>query len=364
MERPLRFLLYVCALVICNTSSFAQDHCTATTYTLATRASTIASGTVTGAGIYTAGTSVTFTAIPAPGYTFAGWSGDASGASNPITVTLDANKSVMANFLNGSNAATTTIKPVNISNLTTIRIEDDATTRGLCSFDGSVADNSGASNGRVVNLSNSTGKGIEWRITVPQAGTYTLYWRYVNGNAGNTFTMALLINNLTATSTQPFPRTASNTTFAYASATVSLAAGLNTIRLQSTTASATADIDWMEVTGNAPEAAGCSATASALVAAGSIEVSEEFTGQPFASVYPNPSRHAATLAITLQRNEQASVILYDAQGHTVDQLPVPASTFGGTQYIPYSIENKKSGLYHFLIVSSNGRRSTARLAIE
>ncbi len=288
------FLLYVCALVICNTSSFAQDHCTATTYTLATRASSTASGTVTGAGIYTAGTAVTFTAIPAAGYTFAGWSGDASGDVNPITVKLDANKTVTANFLDGRNAVTTTVQPTNISNLTTIRIEDDATAAGQCSFDGSATGNTGASNGKVVNLPNAAGKGIDWRITVPQAGTYTLNWRYVNGSAGNTFTMALLVNNITATTTQPFPRTGNNTTFAYASATVSLTAGLNTIRLQSTTASATADIDWMEVTGNAPEVAACSATASALVAAGSIEVSEEFSGQPFASVYPNPTRHAAT----------------------------------------------------------------------
>ena len=346
------------------TTSFAQNRWIATTTTLATKVLPATGGTVTGAGIYTTGTAVTFTAIPAAGYTFAGWTGDAAGSSNPITVTLDANKTITANFLDGSGTATTTFQPGDINGLTTIRIEDDATTTGLCSFDGTVADNSGASNGKVINLSKATGKGIDWRITVPQAGAYTLNWRYVNGSTSNTPTMALLVNNTIATNTQPFPRTGSNTTFAYATATVSLGAGLNIIRLQSTTSTATADIDWLEVTGNHPEAANSSATASVSTPEGSIEVSEEFSGQPFASVYPNPATHAATLAITLRCNEQASVIIYDAQGHTVDQLPVPASNSGGTQYIPYSVENKKTGLYHFLIVSSNGRRSTAKLVIE
>ena len=47
---------------------------------------------------YDSGTSVTITAIPNSGYTFSGWSGDASGTSNPLTITMNGNKSITANF--------------------------------------------------------------------------------------------------------------------------------------------------------------------------------------------------------------------------------------------------------------------------
>jgi len=41
---------------------------------------------------------VEITASPYSGYTFSGWSGDASGTTNPIDITMDDNKSVTANF--------------------------------------------------------------------------------------------------------------------------------------------------------------------------------------------------------------------------------------------------------------------------
>jgi hypothetical protein len=44
------------------------------------------------------GTQVTIKAIADSGYEFSEWSGDASGKTNPITITMDSNKSVTANF--------------------------------------------------------------------------------------------------------------------------------------------------------------------------------------------------------------------------------------------------------------------------
>ncbi|MBI4844423.1 MAG: InlB B-repeat-containing protein, partial [Nitrospirae bacterium] len=66
------------------------------------------SGMVTGAGINCPGDcaetydtlspSVTLTATAATGYHFVNWSGDASGSSNPITVSMNTSKNVTANF--------------------------------------------------------------------------------------------------------------------------------------------------------------------------------------------------------------------------------------------------------------------------
>ncbi|WP_299682338.1 T9SS type A sorting domain-containing protein, partial [uncultured Tenacibaculum sp.] len=52
----------------------------------------------TGVGSYNVGTVVQLTATPISGYKFDDWSGDVSGTSNPVTITMDADKTVTANF--------------------------------------------------------------------------------------------------------------------------------------------------------------------------------------------------------------------------------------------------------------------------
>ena len=48
---------------------------------------------------YDLGTEVTIRAIPDTGYRFSGWSGDASGLTNPITVIMNSDKSIKPNFI-------------------------------------------------------------------------------------------------------------------------------------------------------------------------------------------------------------------------------------------------------------------------
>ena len=47
---------------------------------------------------YDDGSQVTLTATPETGYEFSGWSGDASGTQNPLTITMDGDKNLVANF--------------------------------------------------------------------------------------------------------------------------------------------------------------------------------------------------------------------------------------------------------------------------
>ncbi|NEV93434.1 DUF3494 domain-containing protein [Psychroflexus sp. YR1-1] len=58
---------------------------------------------------YDEGTDVILTPTPATGYEFSSWSGDATGTNNPLTVTMDADKAITANF---------TLIPVNTYTLT------------------------------------------------------------------------------------------------------------------------------------------------------------------------------------------------------------------------------------------------------
>ena len=59
----------------------------------------VGSGTVSQNGvIYNNGDTATLTATPTSGYIFEGWSGDASGTTNPLVLTVTANKSITATF--------------------------------------------------------------------------------------------------------------------------------------------------------------------------------------------------------------------------------------------------------------------------
>lgn len=95
---------YMCALHIGN---FPQQTGTvsvaAANFPLTLSSSPPAGGTVSatpppGEEGYTAGTSVSVTATPAEGFTFTGWSGDAAGTQNPVSVVMNEAKAVTANF--------------------------------------------------------------------------------------------------------------------------------------------------------------------------------------------------------------------------------------------------------------------------
>jgi len=75
----------------------------ATQYLLSMAASPAAGGSLTANpsspdGFYNAGTTVQLTPIPKAGYTFTGWSGDASGSAVPLMVSMSVAHSVTANF--------------------------------------------------------------------------------------------------------------------------------------------------------------------------------------------------------------------------------------------------------------------------
>jgi PKD repeat protein len=68
-------------------------------YTLSTSVSPSNGGTITPAsGIYDGGSEVTLAAIPESGWSFVEWSGDAAGTTNPLTITMDSDKSITARF--------------------------------------------------------------------------------------------------------------------------------------------------------------------------------------------------------------------------------------------------------------------------
>ncbi|MGB4398623.1 MAG: ice-binding family protein [Daejeonella sp.] len=83
---------------VLSTNRSLRANFTLNTYTLTTNAT---NGTVTKAPdqpTYNHGSTVVLTATPSPGFVFSGWTGDATGLTNPLTVTMDRNKNITANF--------------------------------------------------------------------------------------------------------------------------------------------------------------------------------------------------------------------------------------------------------------------------
>jgi uncharacterized repeat protein (TIGR02543 family) len=116
-----------------------------TTFTLTTAVS--GEGTISPAGgTFTEGTVVNIEAVPSAGYVFNGWSGDLSGAANPTTITMDADKHVNAAFIFSSGG---NYLPFPISSSSDDAEEDESdTSMYLDSTDLEMVDESGSSSNR------------------------------------------------------------------------------------------------------------------------------------------------------------------------------------------------------------------------
>ncbi len=315
-----------------------------TNYTLTTTALPVAGGTVSGAGSYASGTVVTVTATPAPGYTFVNWSGDASGTNATATVAMSANKSATANFQLSGGGGTTTI-----------RIEDNATAAtGLCLIEGAVSSNSGANNTKVINLTNTAGKSVNWRVNVPSAGTYTLNWRYANSSTSNTFSMKFLLNGVVVNAALPFPKTSGSSIFLNTIVNVTLNAGNNNIRLESIASNATADIDWIEITGNSPTAGNCTAARPAPITATPVS---QTTG-----LYPNPTKGKVTVGFNLTTSDKINISVINANGAVVAK-PVSKLFAEGFNRQEIDMTGKQPGIYQIIIAGEKGNKYFLKLIV-
>ena len=81
--------------------AYNQVNTGASTSTFSLTATAVGSGSVSKSPNqtnYLSGANVSLTATPAAGFQFTGWSGDATGAANPLTVAMTANKAITATF--------------------------------------------------------------------------------------------------------------------------------------------------------------------------------------------------------------------------------------------------------------------------
>jgi uncharacterized repeat protein (TIGR02543 family) len=156
-------------------------------------------GINTGTGLdsanYSLNSSVTLTATPDGTYKFIGWTGDATGTTNPLTVTMDASKNIVANF-GPSNSVPTISAISNISTCPgTVSVGPTSFTIGdVETATTSLVVTATSSNQTLVPNANLTlgGTGANRTITITpavgQQGTATITVNVADTNGGSTST--------------------------------------------------------------------------------------------------------------------------------------------------------------------------------
>lgn len=122
-------------------------------------------------------------------------------------------------------------------------------TVGFCGVEGTIdSNNAGFTGDGFANGSNAADAGVNWKVSVPAAGTYTFTWRFANGTT-TARPANLLVDGATSASGLSFAGTGAWATWTTTSQAVSLAAGTHTIRLEPTTSNGLANIDYLMIAG-------------------------------------------------------------------------------------------------------------------
>jgi hypothetical protein len=127
---------------------------------------------------------------------------------------------------------------------------------GFCGVDGSVDNsNSGYTATGYANTDNQNGKGVDYQISVPAAGSYQFMVRHANGNSSRS---GVYIVNGSNQDSITLPATGAWTTYEDSTTVnLDLLSGTNTIRLEATNNSGLSNIDSLTITGVDPIPVNC-----------------------------------------------------------------------------------------------------------
>lgn len=192
--------------------------------------------------------------------------------------------------------------------INTIVVQENET--GFCGVDGSIhTNNAGYTGDGFANTSNALGNGVNWEIN-GAAGDYTFNWRYASSTSrpGD-----LLVDGSTVAGNIEFSSTGSWTTWVTTgSTTVTLGAGVKTVRLEATISSGLGNLDYMEVTGPDVERSNCISGARL----GSLSLStQQGENQSDVIIYPNPVE--GELTVQAKKAEYSNYALYNMDGRVV-----------------------------------------------
>ncbi len=177
------------------------------------------------------GAAVSFTAVPAAGWQFAGWAGDHTGTEDEYAVSsLDRNLSLTARFT-----------PINKY---LYEAENAVINGGV-----SESVNSGFSGTGYANVNNEAGSSIEIPVYVDNGGEKMVTLVYANGSAAaRSFTV--IVNGEEKIKSMVFETTGAWTTWEQKKVALTLIQGVNTIILRSNASDGGPNIDRLEIEGH------------------------------------------------------------------------------------------------------------------
>jgi endoglucanase len=157
-------------------------------------------------------------------------------------------------------------------------------------------------------------------VNVAAAGTYTMSFRVASPNGGQ-----LQVKNSSGTvlATVSVPATGGWQTWQTVTASVSLAAGSQTIQIYA--ASNGWNFNWFEIAG-----AGASTTSAAMAVTSGTQLASSAT--PSLSIYPNPISSSFQLQINNTLTGAVSVQVYDMSGGLQTQFSLTKTDTGSAQY--------------------------------
>src|SRR5688572_16015495 len=131
------------------------------------------------------------------------------------------------------------------------------------------------------NATNAIGAGVSWTVNAADAGTATLGIRWANGTTTDR-PANLIVNGSTVMSNLSFPGQGVWTTWLTRTVTVTVAAGLNTVRLEATTVNGDANLDFLDFEVAAPPTFTDYQAESCAISLGVVESNHAgFTGAGF-----------------------------------------------------------------------------------
>lgn len=186
---------------------------------------------------------------------------------------------------------------------------------GFCRVDGIATEstNTGFTGNGYTNANNVQGAAIEWAVSAPNSGRYTLTFRFANGGTANRNGSLLINSGSNGNYTVDLPVTGAWTTWQTASVEIDLVQGNNLLKLSALTADGLANIDSLKIDGAQTKAGTCtnvaSSSSSSSVKSSSSSSSSSSVAIKMLTLDGNPAANWFNKSRTKWNASKADVVL-------------------------------------------------------